>query len=284
MKAVETTMQTHLGQAVMSTAKCLRITTTAGVITGYTNHVRDLTIAGVTYLATGGISYTAVRSNEGLQVDNLDMTAFLTTAFEADIDAGVYDFAEILLFFVNYLDLTMGTVILRKGHWGTVTRQDGIMSVEMRGLADQLRTKTGFLFDTLCVATLGDLRCRVDMTTAGFRVTGTATAVDAGEPRRLFSDSTRTEATDFFAQGNVTFTSGNNSGITRDVRSFIGVEVSLYLPFPKDIVLTDAYSMDIGCDKRKATCKDVFANVDNFRGFPFIPTSADIHKLPGQAR
>jgi uncharacterized phage protein (TIGR02218 family) len=40
---------------------------------------------------------------------------------------------------------------------------------------------------------------------------------------------------------------------------------------PVDIASGDAFVVTAGCDKRFATCRQKFANGDNFRGFPHMP-------------
>jgi uncharacterized phage protein (TIGR02218 family) len=50
-----------------------------------------------------------------------------------------------------------------------------------------------------------------------------------------------------------------------------GGAFSLFLPMGDSIAIGDTGTAVAGCDKSFATCRDVFNNVVNFRGFPSIP-------------
>lgn len=121
-----------------------------------------------------------------------------------------------------------------------------------------------------------------------FFQSGTVDGVDSVSPRRIFTDSTIVSAvtgiafqTNFFAEGRVTFTSGANSGITRDIRvSSAGGDFECFLEFPFDIAVSDTFEVTAGCDKTFDTCKNKFDNVINFRGFPDIPTVETVHESP----
>ncbi len=47
--------------------------------------------------------------------------------------------------------------------------------------------------------------------------------------------------------------------------------LDLWEPMPAPIVTGDAFQVVAGCDKSLASCRDKFANVVNFRGFPDLP-------------
>lgn len=76
----------------------------------------------------------------------------------------------------------------------------------------------------------------------------------------------------YFDFGLVTWTSGQNSGVTSDVRAWDGTnQINLLLPTPFPIAGGDAFTITPGCDKRIETCVQKFNNVLNFRGEPFVP-------------
>jgi uncharacterized phage protein (TIGR02218 family) len=75
----------------------------------------------------------------------------------------------------------------------------------------------------------------------------------------------------FFDFGVITMTSGDNDGLSVEVKSYVEGQITLALPFPYDIAVGDTYSMHAGCDKSMETCRDRFKNIKNFRGFPYLP-------------
>ena len=50
-----------------------------------------------------------------------------------------------------------------------------------------------------------------------------------------------------------------------------GDHLDLWQAMAAPIEAGDAFIVSAGCDKRFATCRDRFANVANFRGFPHMP-------------
>ncbi|HUC76735.1 MAG TPA: DUF2163 domain-containing protein [Vicinamibacterales bacterium] len=77
--------------------------------------------------------------------------------------------------------------------------------------------------------------------------------------------------TGYFDFGLMTFTSGNNAGLSMEVRSYVPGQWMLFMPMPYLVQVGDAYTMVAGCDKSVTTCHDRFSNVVNFRGEPYLP-------------
>ncbi len=85
----------------------------------------------------------------------------------------------------------------------------------------------------------------------------------------------------FFTFGKVTFTSGKNIGISREVKSFAVTPAGggyggpgyfeLFEAAPFDIMLGDLYEVQAGCDKSLAMCVGRFDNVNNRRAEDNIP-------------
>ena len=124
----------------------------------------DLTIDGDVYEADWGYQPSAIDQSSGLAVDNMDVVALLDSSADtrAEILAGLYDYAEIDVFMVNYRDLTMGKLYYAKG-WilGEVSVQDNKVVTEVRGKAQKLSQQIVGLYSPECRATLGDTRCGV---------------------------------------------------------------------------------------------------------------------------
>jgi hypothetical protein len=75
----------------------------------------------------------------------------------------------------------------------------------------------------------------------------------------------------YFAYGSVTFTSGANAGLSMEVRSFAPGAIELILPMPRSVAIGDQFTIVAGCDRTMGTCSGRFANLNNFRGEPYIP-------------
>lgn len=268
MKTISTELQAHLAGECLTLAHCWKITRTDGEVMGFTEHDQDLIYETVTYQATTGFTPTAIASQSSLAVDNLDIQGMLSAGAitDKDILAGRYDFAEVETFLINYNDIGQGALSLRKGWLGEVQLNNNQFIAEVRGLTQALSTHIGELYAPICRATFGDSRCAVD--TASYTVTGMVTSASSSQQ---FADSTRSEANGSFDRGVVTFTSGENEGISREVKEFRASQLTLALPTPYPIQLGDGYSLVKGCDKSFRTCVETYNNAVNFRGEPHVP-------------
>jgi uncharacterized phage protein (TIGR02218 family) len=47
--------------------------------------------------------------------------------------------------------------------------------------------------------------------------------------------------------------------------------IELWEPVRATVEAGDLIRLEAGCDKRVETCRQKFANLMNFRGFPFVP-------------
>jgi len=274
MKTISGALASHLEQQTTTLATCWKVTLAVispPTVMGFTDHDRDLVVGGVTYRAASGYTRSAIQSSAGLQVDNLDIEGVLDSTFikEADVRAGLWDYAEIEVFVVNWADLTQGTLKQRKGRLGEVRTGRQAFLSELRGLLQNLQQNVGRLYGAACDADLFDARCGLNA--ASFLVTGTITSFTSA---RVFADSARAEAAGYFDAGKITFTSGANTGLSMEVKIFTqaGGLFELQLPMPYAVAVGNAYQLLPGCLKRLTEdCKTKFNNVVNFRGFPHVP-------------
>jgi uncharacterized phage protein (TIGR02218 family) len=154
-------------------------------------------------------------------------------------------------------------------------------AAELRGLAAKYQKNVGRVVLPTCDAVLGDARCGVDLTP--FTMTGVT--VDAVTSRISFT-ATELETgsppmpADWFTFGVVTFTSGLNNGLAREIKLHtVGGVLTLLDPFPFTVAIGDAFTIVPGCNKLLKLsdgtygghCAVKYDNVVNFRGFAEVP-------------
>ena len=163
MKTVPAGLQTHLDAGVTTLATLWKVTRRDGTVLGFTDHDADLVVGGVTYTAATGYTRTAIQSSADFAVDNLDLEGILASGAvtEADIRAGLYYGAQVIISVCNYADLASGTVELRRGWLGQIRVRQGTYVAELRGLTDRLQQTIGRVYGRECDADLGDTRCGV---------------------------------------------------------------------------------------------------------------------------
>lgn len=293
-RTIPPALQSHLEGDGLTLATCVRLARRDGTVLGFTTSAEPLTIQGLTYEAVGGIDSTAMKQSVGGGVDNLDITGLLRTTnllsspriTESDLRAGRYDAADVLVFLVNFLDVSAGKIVLLRGNLGEIRLRDGAYSAEVRSLTQRCSQQIGDVTSATCrVKRLGDGQCGVNL--AGFTVAGSVSAVVAapapGSPSALqFAGVGADDG--FFTYGLVKFTSGSNAGIEREIKSHTLLsgsvaQIVLQEAFPLPVVAGDAALLTAGCDRTFGICGSKFANTLRFRGEPHLPGSSQYVKM-----
>ncbi|TDV04693.1 putative phage protein (TIGR02218 family) [Paraburkholderia caballeronis] len=132
---------------------------------GFTDHDVDLLIGGVRYYSSAGYTASAMQASNDLSTSNMEIDALLLAAGGAvtqqDIEGGVWANAAVLIFGVNYADLSMGQINLAAGNLGQFSIANGGWKVEIRGLAQVMQQTIGDQFSPTCRAVFGDGRCKI---------------------------------------------------------------------------------------------------------------------------
>jgi uncharacterized phage protein (TIGR02218 family) len=282
--------QTHLDGGTTERAACWKVSRLDGVTKGFTTHVSDLVIDGVTYEARSGLSPTAIRNALGTSVDTMSMQAILSSPFITHDDclAGRFDGASVLVFEVIYTDLSAGPVILTKGVWGELTMGDRIVEVEQRGLTQLATQQVGRVCSAGCtVREFGDSECGLSLVAHTYA--GRTVSVATSKRVFRFVDATlQAKPAQYLRMGKVTFTSGANAGMVRTIKDYNPVtgEIQLQEAFRLAVAVGDAMTIRAGCDRRPVTCKSFVnlanpsgTNIENFRGTPFMPGQDAVLKV-----
>jgi hypothetical protein len=164
MKTISPTLRTHLAQPITTLATCWQIIRTDGEEFAFTAFDDDLVVGGVTYSSIAGFVRTAIQTNSEGQVDNLDLIGFLQEdgITEQDLKNGLFDYASIYVFVVNWANIGQGICRLRRGWLGETTISPaGIFQAELRGLTQALVQEFGSDYMPMCRADLGDAKCMI---------------------------------------------------------------------------------------------------------------------------
>ena len=277
MRTINAALTTHYALGATTLATALKITREDGTVFGYTSHHVDASISSVTYSATPGLDIKGIEVAASLAVGNLKLTTLNDgTIFTAtDLHNGVWNNAAFIIFRYNHVTPSDGTDVQLVGNIGEVGINNGFLEFELRDIRQNMQQSVEVKSSKTCRARLGDSMCGVPLTGSptNYTFTGTVTHVTAGN--QTFRDSTRTQAEGWFDEGEITFTSGNNAGVSRKIKSF-NYQVSplngtfvLALPLFGTVQVGDAYTAITGCRKRREEdCRDKFSNTINFQGEP----------------
>jgi uncharacterized phage protein (TIGR02218 family) len=285
MKTLSAALQAHLDGGTTTLAWCWRIERVDGLVLGFTDHDRSLEFGGVSYEPESGFAASEIRSGTDLAVDAQEAEGVLTsdTITETDILDGRWDNARVEVWRVNWSAVSQ-RVLMRRGAIGQVRRGRLAFVAEVRSLAHLLNQTVGRTFQHSCDAELGDARCGIDLDDPAYRAAGSITTVTGD--RSFAASGLGGFAAGWFTLGRLTWTSGPNVSRVADVASHDVVagtrQLSLLEAPVRPISVGDDFVVHAGCDKRLETCRDRFANVANFRGFPHIPGQDTVIRYPNR--
>ena len=99
------------------------------------------------------------------------------------------------------------------------------------------------------------------------------TVTSATTPNKFAFSGNGTQIDAYFSLGEITFTSGQNNGISRGVRSFVNANqlFTLYQALPFAPAVGDTFTAYPGCDKTQSTCLNKFNDLVNFGAQPYVP-------------
>lgn len=123
------------------------------------------------------------------------------------------------------------------------------------------------VYQSPCLNTLFDSKC--GLSKAAFASTGSV----SGGASVLSFNTGLAQATGYFDQGQIVFTSGPNNGLSRTVRTHVNAsgKITLALPLPVAPGVGNTFTIYPGCDLTSPTCLSKFSNLIKFRGQPFVP-------------
>ena len=278
MRNIPAALASHLSTEVTTLAVCFAVRRRDGVRLGFTTADQELAVDGVRYLPGAGLTPSNIAASRQMNVDDMEVVGVLSAhnITDGDLRAGLYDFAEVEIFLINWVAPGDGRVKLMSGWLGETTLKNGAFVAEVRGLAQALQQTFGEVYSPECRADLGDARCRADLSA----VTVIASVAAAGTTRS-FTATALGVADGWYDYGVLRWLTGANAGRRIEVKRQLGNVIELYDAMPATPGVGDVYSLAAGCDKRFATCKTKFANAANFRGEPHVPGVDSLLDYPG---
>lgn len=251
---------------------CWKITRADATVEGYTDHDTDLVVSGVTYYASAGFAPSAVDRSIDLSVDNQQVMGIIDNDnITADLLlAGAYDGARVELIEVNWSTSTKVRTLL-VGFLGDIQVSGNGYAATLYSIENELQKPIGRTVTLRCDAALGDSRCGYSLSADSVLLTSVTDSV-------TFFDSALGGSDGDYNNGKITWLTGDNAGITCDVKRYTatGGKIEVYVPLPNVPEIGDTANIYVGCDRTLETCRDTFSNVDNFRGFPYLPGINDL--------
>jgi uncharacterized phage protein (TIGR02218 family) len=273
VRAIDAALQSDLDAGATTLCRCWRLARADGLVQGFTDHDADLSFGGTDYRAATGFTASAIEASLGLNVDGLDVAGALAdgSLTELELAKGFWDNAAVTIFLVDWQAPSRRTILF-SGSIGEVSRSGAGFVAELRSLSHALNQPMGRLYGRLCDANLGDARCGVDLDDPDFRADGAV--VEVRSLKRFTTSGLEGFPAGRFTRGRLVWTSGANAGAAMEVSRHAKpgeIIIELFEDMAAAPAPGDAFTVTAGCDKTAKTCRRVFGNIVNFRGFPDIP-------------
>ncbi|MGE3642765.1 MAG: DUF2163 domain-containing protein [Beijerinckiaceae bacterium] len=278
-------LQQHLRSGATTMCNCWIVKRRDGYRSGFTDHDRRLDINGVSCEAVAGFESTELEAHLGFGVGGSEVAGVLDaeSISEAALSNGAYDGAEVEIWRVNWSDPEQ-RVLIDVATIGEVRRGPNVFTAELRSLAHRLDQERGLLFQSSCSASLGDPKCRANLSAPAFQAE--TTIKEILDPLR-FSIKLGMYESGWFTGGRIEYLNGANVGAWQTIESYhcdgVVSIVGLWRAPAAALTPGSTVKLHAGCDKSFSTCGNKFANIQNFRGFPHIPGGDAMLTHPGSA-
>jgi uncharacterized phage protein (TIGR02218 family) len=285
MRTIPPALAAHLAGDATTLCHCWKLLRRDGAAFGFTDHDRDLAFGSVTFAARTGLEAAEATAELGFAVGGGEVSGALVSAglTEDDLAAGLYDDATVETWLVNWAEPSQ-RLLLDVASIGEIRRADGAFVAELRGVMHRLDEERGRLYRPTCSADLGDGKCKIDLAAPAFTGEGVVTASDGA--LTLSASGLAAYAEGWFTGGKLTWLTDANAGLEAEVKAHRLVdgvaEIELWQRAARPIAPGDSFRVSAGCDKRFETCREKFANIPNFRGFPHMPGNDFIMRLARQ--
>jgi uncharacterized phage protein (TIGR02218 family) len=285
MRSASSALLTILNGQSFERCNLFEFTTLNGSTNYWTDAGVDVKANGNTY-SGDGVSFKNFRYKltRGLTIDEFDIEVLSRTTdtingvnWNTAAMSGALDEAQLVVHKAFLLDWFSNAETVDNVFSGYVSECNaGEIAVGMHVVsnADKLNVQLPrLLIQPTCTRTLGDEGCTVNLDS--FAATGT---INIATSRYSFT-TTLSAIGGYYALGSIKFTSGNNSGLTRTIKSFTALhgQIDLSYPLEFNVNVGDSFIVKPGCDKtRGANGCTKFSNLPNYKGFDYVPNPESV--------
>lgn len=277
MKSISTGLKSAIDTGEVCTL--FSIVASSGAERYFTDHDLTLVVDGKTYIPSAGVTRLKMKTTNNAEVSNQEVAATILDMPDDELRSGKWDNALIEVSMCSWRIPASGKLIIFKGTIGVIQWTDEGFRADIQNYLRDLGRNIGNVVTSNCrhqlFSTGGPGKiggCNIARST--YFSTGTVSFIITNRLKIKISSTGR--PAEWASNGFIKFTSGNNTGITSEVKIHsvdgIGEYVELFLPTIMPIGVGDSFELTAGCDHTIETCSSKFGNVVNFGGFPHLQT------------
>lgn len=250
----------------------------------FTNSNENITYDSSIYQAIP-ITRSNIGYHSNLEVDKVDVTFGLVSITVGDLNLTIpklvkNDFLKNAHIYIYLYDVENEVVLqtLFEGYLtGDINYNRGTITASFGSILDKLKDKfPKLIYSEFCNHNLFNTYC--GLTKASYLQTSTCTV--GSTTTMVYADalSTATFTLGYWDKGEIVFTSGDNTGVSKTVRKHYNGYIVLNTPLPYLPSIADSFNIYPGCDKSGVTCATKFNNYANFLGFETIPCPETLYE------
>jgi|GEM_PF-5803044 uncharacterized phage protein (TIGR02218 family) len=271
-KNLPSSFSTHLSGTTHSTVELYKISAVGMSLFTYTDSKESVNYLGIEYtpypIKRGKIAFST-----DLMVDQTVITMAKNWGVDRGIDINLFSGADLSITRVNKDNPNVDNLLMFDGEVADIVTN--FETIEMRS-----QTLDFLNFEiprrevqVSCNWKLYDKYCAVGLTL--FQTAGTIDET-AFLGRELVSTTFSGQTNDYYTQGFIQMTSGDNINLRRNVSSHTGLTITVVPNFPYAVDEFDNFKISPGCRKDIIDCETKFSNLINYGGFPYTPKQDDI--------
>lgn len=271
MKELSPALEAHYQQSSTSICTLLQLERLDGEMVGLTT--LDAAIIWNDQMYWPGLELSSISTTETTSVDNLEFTMLSNNPLITDIDieSGLWDGCKFRLFEINFMDLSMGRNVIKRGTQGEAKLRKTNFTIEFRSMTQTLQQPQGQLTQKTCRVRFGSIglgQCNAEVPEHEL----TILSVVSNREFTVASVPSGVED-DYYGEGTVKLLDGPNAALPAfKVKSFVGATFILSIPFPFTIYAGSIIRATAGCRHRfEEDCVGRWNNGPNFQGEPHLP-------------
>ena len=270
MKTLSPQWKAALAQNATYLCRLWTIERKDGVLFRFTDHDRNLTVAGNVYTSVDNYQASAVQTAINSAASDIDIKVLLSPeGIEyMQLQRGLFDEAPTELFLYDWFN-KLDPISIHTGRVHSIAgRNTQTATLKLTGPLGRVDTDFTERYSAKCRATFGDARCKypIETVTDPFAVT-----VLGANALSFTASALAGQAIDLWKLGTILWTTGPNKGTRQEVagNNELG-RINLLFPPPFAIELGNAGTITQGCPKTVAACT-AYENLINYRGEPKVP-------------
>lgn len=261
-----------------------------GTVRRFTDHNANVVVGGETYIPSAGVGRIKMKATNNAEVSNQEIGATVLDMPDDELKSGKWDNSQIEVSIASWQTPSAGKLTVFKGSLGVIQWTDEGFRADIQNYLRDLGRNIGATVTANCRHELYGQNGPGKIGFCGVNKESYKSVVTISNvltQRLKFKIANTGRPDKWGSAGYLKFTSGNNAGLTYEVKVHrveggdLGESVELFLPCLANVTTGTTAELFAGCDKTLQTCKEKFGNVVNFGGFPHLQVDVNLRAEAG---